>query len=240
MCEQRGRRDRRHELGAQEVGEAARGGPADGDRGGPCRGSRRGRGLGVHDDGGHERDRRASASSESRPVSVPTATRGPKARSGTPSARRAVGRGAEQGVACSRRTRAPHTPPRPRRRHTSRLRRTASARARAHGAARPRRGRAHRAHRSWAERGPEPSSVCGARAPRVQRLGRHARATRTRPPRTRGPPAASAPRSGSHRDDRRWSAEKCAQTASSSGRSTWQETTAYRSRDVAPIVLEAR
>lgn len=37
-----------------------------------------------------------------------------------------------------------------------------------------------------------------------------------------------------------WSAANLAQTESSSGRSTWQETTAYRSRDVAPIDAEAR
>jgi hypothetical protein len=36
------------------------------------------------------------------------------------------------------------------------------------------------------------------------------------------------------------SAENRRQTASSSGRSTWHDTTAYRSRDVAPIEADPR
>ncbi len=230
----------RPELGARAAATRAGGAPAAGDRGGPCRGSRRGRGRAARGHGGHVRDRRASASSERRPAFFLTAVRAGRARRAWPSARQAEDMAVARRAACSRRTRAPHTPPQLRRRCTTRLRRRASARGRDREAALPRRRPALRSRRPRVARGRAPSSACGDRAARAWQRRVRARPRPTRSRRTPDRPAASAPRRESRRDGDAEAPTKRAQTASSSGRSTWQETTAYRSRDVAPIVLEAR
>ena len=154
----------------------------------------------------------------------------------------ALARGTEVGApeACNRRSRARHRPRRPRRRCTSPRRRTASASDRALASVLPRRERARPCRRRLAAHDPAPSSARGGRAGPSDAAWR-ARSSQNV---SSSPNAVSAGRMSAAiakpPGRRRCSATKRAHTASSSGRSTWQDTTAYRSRDVAPIVLEAR
>ena len=182
------------------------------------------------------RGRRASASSGARAAPRRRAAASARAPGGAPTGRRARGTAAGSRAACSRRTRAPRTRPRPRRPCTSRLRRRASARGRARGAARPPCARAPRFRRPSAARGRAPSSACGGRAGRAPRPRGRARARAA----SSSPAAASGGRisaaTAKPPGRRSCSAAKRAQTASSSGRSTWQETTAYRSAEVPPLM----
>ena len=147
--------------------------------------------------------------------------------------RRAAGLGA-----CSRRSRARRRPPPPRRRCTSRPRRRASASSRVRAGLAPPPARELPSQRSWGGRGRGPSSACGARAGHVTP---HPWPARTHA-RSSSPASASAGRTSAAMAKppgrSSCSAAKRAHTASSRGRSTWQDTTAYRSRDVAPIVRE--
>ena len=153
-------------------------------------------------------------------------------------ASRQVRRAAAPG-ACSRRSRARRTPPRPRRPCTSRRRRRASARAvlaqgspllqHARSRSPPLVGRAWSGAVQcvWCPSGPACRRLARPLEPRALVLSaRSASAGRMS--------AAIGEAAGSPS----CSAAKRAQTASSRGRSTWQDTTAYRSRDVAPIVRE--
>ena len=149
-------------------------------------------------------------------------------------------------AACSPRSRAPRTRRRRPRPCTSRRRRRASARDRHLAAASSERALPCQRTGLVARRGV-------ARRPCVVGRG-PVRVVPERPPRRRlarplEPDALVLPggrvrRPHERRDReaagrRRWSAEKRAHTSSSSGRSTWQETTAYRSADVPRMPVDA-
>ena len=197
----RANRDRWFPHAAREEGEAPEAAHFGAGRADPCRGSRRARRRAASGVGpAPARDRRASASWESRAEGAPSrAVREPAPRA-TPSARPPADTAAEPPAACSRCTRARRTLRRPRRRCTSRLRRRVWVRGRALGAAVPPPEPVHplpcddlsqgRPPRS-AERGPVPSSGCDGRAGRGPRLPARDGAIATRPhPRIRPPAVA--------------------------------------------------
>ena len=189
--------------------------------------------------GARARGRRASASSGSRRASDPTATPRPPVRRATPSARPRAGTEVGALEACNRHSRASaqasatsasvYQPP-PQKsvgaRPSSRMR-VPSARTRSPVPPFDGRAWSGAVQCVWCPSGPREaasrarSSHSASSSPNAGSAGRMSAAIGNPPGR------------------RRCSATKRAHTASSSGRSTWQDTTAYRSRAVAPIVVEA-
>ena len=202
--------------------------------------------------GMRERGLRASGSSGRRAAAPPTASGSAPAQRAPPTARRSRDTADGTRAECSPRSRAPHTRRRRRRPCTSRRRRRASARDRRPAATHPPGERARppcanstpgsrrpMRRRASAVRGRARSSACGGRAAPASPPRGRARATRPRPPR---PPRSGGRMSAAIANPpgrRRCSAEKRAHTSSSSGRSTWQETTAYRSADVPRMPVDA-